>query len=310
MKKLTTIILTILFLTALTLTLPQTVTAQPFIYIKPDGLILPPGSPIYSLDNQTFTQVANIQTTIIIEQSNILYQGNNYTNTGIVLSSITETNITNIRIIEGGLYFKNTNLSALINSFFWGHEQLPFLFRNSNNNQITSNNFTFIQQPTFEISSNNQFLNNTFNGYRYTDFLESYNTWTSNYWFGVNGNELTNGEPYILDQNNIDNTPQIPLPIPTPSPIPSATPSPTISPSPTASPSPTPTISPSPTPNITPSPSPTISPEPTSTPTITPTPNNEPITDNTPLIAGTIVTSATAITAGVYYVKKRKENKQ
>ncbi len=51
------------------------VVAQGTIYIRSDGSVEPEGTPIFSLDNVTYTFTDNINVSIVVERNNIVVDG-------------------------------------------------------------------------------------------------------------------------------------------------------------------------------------------------------------------------------------------
>jgi parallel beta-helix repeat protein len=105
----------------------QPVKASGTIYIRADGSIDPPTAPIVTGDNITYTFADNIFDEIVIERSNIIIDGNDYTlqgsgdGNGFYLS---ETN---------NMAIKNTN----IKDFYFG-----VLFVSASHNVLSANNIT------------------------------------------------------------------------------------------------------------------------------------------------------------------------
>lgn len=54
---------------------PRGVQAQGTVYIRSDGTIDPPSTPIVTVDNVTYTLIANVSGPIVIERSHITLDG-------------------------------------------------------------------------------------------------------------------------------------------------------------------------------------------------------------------------------------------
>jgi len=110
-KAVTGIILTLLLTGMLTLASNlQPVKAGGTIYIRADGSVDPPDTPITTIDNVTYTLTGNITTSddgIFVERDNIIIDGNGYTvqgsgtffSRGIILAGRSNVTIKNTRIM-------------------------------------------------------------------------------------------------------------------------------------------------------------------------------------------------------------------
>ena len=82
----------------------QMVEASGTVYIRADGSVEPPGVPISSVDNVTYTLTDNIYDSIVIERDNIILDGAGYTvegtgsGEGFYLSGMTNVTINNTNI--------------------------------------------------------------------------------------------------------------------------------------------------------------------------------------------------------------------
>jgi parallel beta-helix repeat protein len=92
------------------------VRASGTIYIRADGSIDPPTAPIATVDNVTYTFTANINSSIVVERSNIIVDGSGYTledpESAYGFFAVSEINVTikniNIRgFYDDGLYLNS-----------------------------------------------------------------------------------------------------------------------------------------------------------------------------------------------------------
>jgi parallel beta-helix repeat protein len=179
------------------------IRASGTIYIRADGVIDPPDSPISSFDNITYTFAGDIFDSIVIERDNIVVDGAGYmvrggSGTGVDLSRRSNVTIqkTNIEGSADGIYLS-----------------LSF------NNSITENNITdndnfgvsIVGDSIENVVYHNNFINN---GSQHAS-SEDTNVWDDgaqgNYWdnyAGVDSNGNGIGDTsYVIDANNQDRYP-------------------------------------------------------------------------------------------------------
>jgi len=156
----------------------QVVVASGTIYIRADGSIDPPTTPISSADNITYTFVGNISDSIVVERDSIVIEGAGYTlqgagsGYGIDLSSRTNVTIKNINITSfsygiflDGLSTRNNIVENNITANKWD----GILLDHSSANIISGNNVTANGRHGIDVelfSKNNNITENhaTLNG--------------------------------------------------------------------------------------------------------------------------------------------------
>jgi len=203
----------------------QRVEASGTIYINADGSVSPPGAPISSLNNITYTFTDNINEPIVVYRDNIAVDGVGYTlqgtgsGTGIDLQDRTNVTIKNIEI-KGflyGIYLMRVSNIAISGNNIIGNTLygIKFYEAYSYNNTISGNNITnSINGIGFEDSINNTisgnnirdnlcgmelfyssnnfiYHNNFVNNTRHVSILDSANIWDDevegNYWSNYTG---------------------------------------------------------------------------------------------------------------------------
>ncbi len=207
--------------------------------------------------------------------------------------------------VEGIQIWQNSNNNTVTENTIINCQDHAIRFQYSNDNIIMRNNITnsgcgtSIYGSNKNVITNNNYVNNSVQFSANEDYYLSFghnrsvNTINENYWSDYNGTDA-NGDgvgdtPYVIDENNQDNSPLMkPVAITefpsSPSPEPTATPSP----------------APSPTSVLTPEPAP--SPESTSTP--------EPQTGSFPttlVIATSVIIAVVGIGSFVYFTKRKSE---
>jgi parallel beta-helix repeat protein len=234
-KLLSLCILTVLVAFAFSMSLKvKRAEASGTIYIRADGSIDPQTANITSGDSVTYTFVGNVHDNVVIERSNVMIDGNEYTlqgsgnGYGFSLSSVSNVTIkgTNIKSFEvgvllGDLYggYASTNNTITLNNITsndWG-----VLFANSSENSLSGNyianstgyGIAFGEYSRNNIVSRNTITNNdygvSFGGFNNT-ILE--NNITNSY-IGVAGyrsdnntilrnNIANNGEGIELDESS------------------------------------------------------------------------------------------------------------
>lgn len=173
----------------------QNAKASGTIYIRADGSIEPPTAPISTMDNITYTLTGDIYDQIIVERSNILFDGNNnivqglFYGTGVNLTNVLNVTIVNFQIkyFVYGIQIENSQNIALYANSISGCEQGSILcswsasnriYNNSlrggffsvylhysSDNSIYSNDIYFSPKGiNLDYSSNNRIYNNTLIG--------------------------------------------------------------------------------------------------------------------------------------------------
>jgi parallel beta-helix repeat protein len=230
-KTASSIMLTLLLTSMLTLAFNiQPAKASGTIYIRADGSIEPPSTPISSVDNVTYTFSNNISDSIVIERDNILVDGMGYvlrlpepSNTrGISVSGRNNVTIKNVRYanLSFGVYLENCsnctitetcsedwcfsafllNFSSMVNIFGNNITEGGFrgiLLTNSNYNMISDNRIGKIGKACgrgielYSSSSHNDIRNNIIVDLTFGLDLESGSDWNNVY-----GNSITGGSAY------------------------------------------------------------------------------------------------------------------
>jgi len=171
------------------------------IYIRADGSIDPPTTPISTVDNITYTFTGNIYDSIVVERSNITIDGDGYTlaggywgGTGLRLSDIKGVTIKRINI-EG--------FSAAITL------DLSSSYNNISANNIKNNEFGIaISYSSHNIISSNNITDNTYHGIQL--YSSSNNIISSNYianhgWLGFGIGLYVSCDNNLVLENNITN---------------------------------------------------------------------------------------------------------
>jgi parallel beta-helix repeat protein len=189
---------------------PKVEAPYPIIFIKADGSIDPPTADITSSDNVTYTFVADINASIVVERSNIVIDGNGYTLQGTGAGNGTDlSGRSNVTI-------KNTR----IKSFQYGIMLYSSLNNSVSENNITNNDYGIVIDFSYNnsISGNNITANNYDGIYLYSSSNNniSGNTLTNNSYDGIwldsssnnniNGNTMAKGGDGIwLDSSSNNN---------------------------------------------------------------------------------------------------------
>jgi parallel beta-helix repeat protein len=224
----------------------QPAIAAGIVYIRPDGNVDPPGTPIQK-NGDTYMFTDDISASIIVQKSSItidgaghLMQGSIFDN-GIDLSSITEVTIRNVTInnFDYGVYIASSSHITIYgntivnnNGGIWLKESTNNLVSNnvirdnfldgiyiwsSSNNTISRNN---VEGNVYGItdyygSSNRIYHNNIINNDYSANPNEPADIWDNgcegNYWSDYNGID-SNGDgvgdtPYTIDSYNVDHYP-------------------------------------------------------------------------------------------------------
>lgn len=176
----------------------QSVKGSRTIYIRADGSVEPPNTPISSVDNVTYTFTDNINDSIVVQRDNIVVDGAGYTvqgsgnGTGVDLSGRNNVTIKNANIkgfdVGAGIRLgesSNCNISGnnLSNNFY------GFLIDRSRNNLVFENNisnnfygFELLYNVSNSAISSNNITNNVVG--IYLDSLSKNNV--------ISGNNVTN----------------------------------------------------------------------------------------------------------------------
>jgi len=170
----------------------QRAKATGTIYIRADGSIDPPTTPISTLDNVTYTFTGNINDSIVVERDNIVLDGATYTvqGTGIYYSKgidlSTRSNVT----------IKNTT----IKNYDFGIYLYDSLNNHISGNKITNNSYCGIY--LYSSSSNSISGNNVTANIGAGIWLESSSNYNS-----VSGNTFTNDGLFVYYsyQNSVEN---------------------------------------------------------------------------------------------------------
>jgi parallel beta-helix repeat protein len=239
-KKAPRIMLTLLLIGMLTLVSNiQAVRASQTIYIRADGSVDPPETPISSLDDVTYTFTDNIYDEIVIERNDIILDGNGHTlqspgsGTGIYLldrSNVTIKN-TEIKLFDYGIMLAlscnssiaGNNITANSNGV-WLEESFNNTVSGNNinncivgvviccassNNTVSGNNITKndwgVNVVGENIVSSNNITNNRYSGVECHSFkgaISGNNITNNTYYYGIHFYSSSNG---IIFGNNITN---------------------------------------------------------------------------------------------------------
>lgn len=121
------------------------------IYIRDDGLIDPPDSPIFTFDNLTYALTGDVNESIVVERNNVVIDGSGYVvtgtqayaSTGVDISGRTNVTIKNVEISafdDGILLFSSFGIS-IIRSNLTNNQFGVRLAAFSNDSRICENNF-------------------------------------------------------------------------------------------------------------------------------------------------------------------------
>jgi len=194
MKRVVSTILLVILLTSVLYSAFKIMPAEAAgtIYIRADGSIDPPTTPISTLDNVTYTFTGNINDSIVVERDNIMLDGATYTvqGTGIYYSKgidlSTRSNVT----------IKNTT----IKNYDFGIYLYDSLNNHISGNKITNNSYCGIY--LYSSSSNSISGNNVTANIGAGIWLESSSNYNS-----VSGNTFTNDGLFVRYsyQNSVEN---------------------------------------------------------------------------------------------------------
>jgi parallel beta-helix repeat protein len=171
----------------------RTVVASGTIYIRADGSVDPPGSPI-SRNGNVYTLTSNINSDtdgIVVERDNVLIDGADYSlqganvldSRGITLMERSSIVIKRLRIaaFDYGIYLESCSDSQVHGNIIENNYYGIWLFSSIGNN-ITENNITACSSFGIGISSysdNNEFTSNTIANSGFgigVDYSSNYNT--------------------------------------------------------------------------------------------------------------------------------------
>jgi parallel beta-helix repeat protein len=115
----------------------QPVRASGTIYIRANGSIDPPTTPIFTADNITYTLADNINDSlIVVQRSNIVIDGNGCVVQGFPLTNISNVTIKNTIIVGGGVYINSASYVVLSGNII---TRGGVVLELSSNNTITEN---------------------------------------------------------------------------------------------------------------------------------------------------------------------------
>jgi len=137
-KTVSTIMLTLLLTSIIALAFKiQPVRASGTIYIRANGSIDPPTTPIFTADNITYTLADNINDSlIVVQRSNIVVDGNGCVVQGFPLTNISNVTIKNMIIVGGGVYINSASYVVLSGNII---TRGGVVLELSSNNTITEN---------------------------------------------------------------------------------------------------------------------------------------------------------------------------
>ena len=175
------------------------------VYIRVDGSIDPPTSPISTLDNITYTLTDSINGSLYVERDNITFNGNGHTvigqfnaappisgylglycqnRTNVIVTNTTITSLVYVRYCSGTV-FSGNNMTGGIH------------FDTSNNNEVTDNRISGsapLGAISVDISTHNNFSGNYVTGYGIGLHSSWYNT--------ISGNNLNHSLGILLLVSN------------------------------------------------------------------------------------------------------------
>jgi parallel beta-helix repeat protein len=137
-KTASAIMLTLLLTSIIALAFKiQPVRASGTIYIRANGSIDPPTTPIFTADNITYTLADNINDSlIVVQRSNIVIDGNGCVVQGFPLTNISNVTIKNTIIVGGGVYINSASYVVLSGNII---TRGGVVLELSSNNTITEN---------------------------------------------------------------------------------------------------------------------------------------------------------------------------
>jgi len=190
--------------------------------IRADGSVDPPGAPISSVDNVTYTFTADIYDSIVVERSNIVVDGAGYavqgtgSGNGIDLSSRSNVTVKNttIRNFYSGIYLTSASKVTLIgNNITANNGDGIFLSSGSDNNSISGNNITANNWAGIHLSfwSNNNSIsaNNITNNWAGILFSRSSNNIISGNSFVNNGLRVLKSYGNVVSDNLVNGKPLV-----------------------------------------------------------------------------------------------------
>jgi parallel beta-helix repeat protein len=143
------------------------------VYIRPNGSIDPPITPISTVDNVTYTLTGNISASIVVERDSIVVDGTGYSvqgggGTGIYLYGRNNVTIKSMEIIafSNGIILKNSSNNSVYGNNITNRMIGILIFQSNNNsicgNNITNNPFVGIEAlwSSYNVISGNNITNN------------------------------------------------------------------------------------------------------------------------------------------------------
>jgi len=215
----------------------ERVKAHPSIIIKADGGVDPPGSPISTVDNITYTFTADISEPIVVERDNIVIDGASHTlygggtfSRGIDLIGRNNVTISGIEIRAfwtGISLWDSSDIKVYGNNLTANNaEGLHLVY--SSNNKIFENNITANRKGVYLFSSSNNtmygnrianhhgdlavYITNSFNNTLYENImndnnydLEVHGLTLEHFMHSINGSNLVDGKPiyYLINQTDL-----------------------------------------------------------------------------------------------------------
>ncbi|MBS7632983.1 right-handed parallel beta-helix repeat-containing protein [Candidatus Bathyarchaeota archaeon] len=216
----------------------EQVKAHPSIIIKADGSVYPPGSPISTTDNVTYTFTADINEPIGVERDNIIINGANHTlygggtfSYGIYLEGRTNVTITSVQVkaFYSGIYLWNSSDSKVYGNNMTANKDYAIELIYSSNNRIFQNNLTANRHAVnFFASSNDNtmyqnsianhhddvavYISNSFNITLYENTmndnnydLEVFGLTLEHFMHSIDVSNLIDGKPvyYLINQTDL-----------------------------------------------------------------------------------------------------------
>jgi parallel beta-helix repeat protein len=187
------------------------------IYIRADGSIEPFTTLIFTADNITYSLTDSFNVSIVIQRSNIIFDGNGYTIIDLIngnlvgfnLTSVNNVTIKNVNIVGFGygIYLQSSTLNIISENNITFNEGNIYL-GNSSNNTITNNTITDgAEAIQLYASSNNTISGNSMSDnykgvwsrFNSADNVISGNNITENY----NGIYLDSSSSNTISINNV-----------------------------------------------------------------------------------------------------------
>jgi len=172
MKPVSSLMVILLILSALTLAfIVYAAEADGTVYIRADGSIDPPTTPIITIDNVTYFLTGNVYGSVVLERDSIVIDGSGYaiegngTGIGITLSSRTNVTIRNVKVkhFDCGIYLHSSFNNTLSNNDVTASNTQGVHLSISSSNTLSMNNITMNHGSGIVLtaSSNNVLSDNT-----------------------------------------------------------------------------------------------------------------------------------------------------